>query len=65
MLCVKYFLLCVSSYLFFFKPATTYGLVEPITAGVAAGAFMIGYFADKLPFFNDCPKKFEIKGRIS
>ncbi|CAI6366835.1 unnamed protein product [Macrosiphum euphorbiae] len=62
MLCVKYFLLCVTSFLFFFKPTTVYGLIEPITGGIAAGAFMIGYLANKWPFFvNDCPKKFEIK----
>jgi len=28
---------------FFFKPSTVYGFIEPITGGIAAGAFVIEY----------------------
>jgi len=65
LICGKYFFLSVSSFLFFFKSTTVYGFIEPMTAGFAAGAFVMGFFADKLPFFRDCPQTFEIKGGVS
>jgi len=70
MLCGKYFLFLVLSFLIFFKSTTTvYGLIDPITGTFVVGAFVTGYFLNKSnyvsSYFSTCPKTFEIKGKFS
>lgn len=65
MLCGKYLLLCGLSCVFIFKSTTVYGLIDPITGALVAGALITGYFFDKMPNFFGCSNELEIKGKVS
>jgi len=65
MLCGKYFLLCVLSCLLVFKSSTVHGLIDPMTGTFVVGAFITGYFADKIPYFFKCCNELDIQGKVS
>lgn len=56
--------------LIFFKYTTVDGLIDPVTGTFAIGAFIAGYYFKKanysysLPFFDTCPRKINIAGKV-